>query len=122
MKDTFSSKVGANNSVGGINENTIDNVILELGNNIDDIGALFQEVEMLFYDMNEYFKGEVAYATKEKMSTFSKQFVIAKKNFESYQNDLIKVKNQFAKLDKGNVVLTNDFTAGVNAEVKKIEH
>lgn len=112
--------INKNDSVGGINENALNDIILELGTNIDNISGLFQEIEMIVYDSSDYAKGDTAEALRKKFNDYQKEFNLVKQNFTSYQNDLIKIKSSMKELDKGSSSMVQEFTEHINAEAKKI--
>lgn len=113
-------RLSSNDSIGGINESSLDNIILELGSSIDNIISLYQEIENLMYDSSEFFKGDAAESLRDKFSNFQKQFEIVKKNYTSYQDDLIKIKATMLEQDNSNKSVLEGFSEQINKDAKNV--
>lgn len=87
----------------GINENALDDIMLKLNNDIDSISTLLHDIEMKFYDINEYFSGDVADEIQNKFKTYSNEFDNIKENLSSYVRDLMNVKIMMGKIDTSNM-------------------
>ena len=86
--------------VGGINEQDLDDVILQLNNKIDSITETLNNVKMKFYDSKDYFKGDVADKFQAQFKAYSDQYELLKDNLNSYVNDLLNVKSMMGKIDE----------------------
>lgn len=113
-------RLSRNDSIGGINESSLDNIILELGSSIDNIISLYQEIENLMYDSSEFFKGDAAESLRDKFSIFQKQFEIVKKNYTSYQDDLITIKATMLEQDNSNKSIFEGFSEQINKDAKNV--
>ena len=87
----------------GINENALDDIMLKLNNDIDSISTLLHDIEMKFYDIDQYFKGDVAESVQNKFKSYSSQFEGIKENLNTYVNDLMNVKSMLGKVDVSNI-------------------
>ena len=79
-----------------------DEVLNTLSNKADRISELFSNIEMEFYDLNEFFKGEVADSIQEKFEVYKNQISTLKANLESYQKDLINIRKYHENFDEEN--------------------
>ena len=87
----------------GINEGALDDIMLKLNNDIDSISTLLHDIEMKFYDIEQYFQGDVADSVKSKFKDYSSQFEGIKDNLNTYVNDLMNVKAMLGKVDVANM-------------------
>ena len=87
----------------GINENALDDIMIKLNNDIDSISTLLHDIEMKFYDIKEYFDGDVADEIQNKFKSYSNEFDNIKDNLSSYVTDLMNVKSMLGKIDVSNM-------------------
>ena len=103
-----------------INENSIDSTVNELGNLIDDITNDLNSMDMIFYNMNDYFKANQSDEFVAKFNTYRKHFEILRDNLGTFTSDLIKVKNGTIDLLAVAANRFNDLAAEKELQAKKI--
>lgn len=97
QESTGISHITANQA---LEHNALDTFILEMNSEIDNISVLLREIEMIFYDTNEYFKGDVADALRNKFDRYKRQLEVVKANLLSYPEDLSAIKNSMINNDE----------------------
>ena len=103
-----------------INENSIDSTVNELGNLIDDITNDLNSMDMIFYNMNDYFKSNQSDEFVAKFNSFRKNFELIRENLGTFTSDLIKVKNGTADLMALEAIRFNDLADEKTLQAKKI--
>lgn len=91
--------MNSGNTVGGVNEQELDDIVLQLNSDIDSISTILNQIQMEFYDTSSYFKGDVADSFRDKFDFYDKQMNTIKENLKSYSSDLIKVKEMMGQID-----------------------
>ena len=107
------------NTVGGINETELDDLILQLNNKIDSITTTLNDVKMKFYDTNEFFTCDVASDFQKQFKAYSDQYELLKDNLNSYVRDLMNVKSMMGKID---TAAFNKLEELVESTAKKVEN
>lgn len=105
----------------GINENALDDIMLKLNNDIDTISTLLHDIEMKFYDIDQYFKGDVADGVKSKFKSYSDQFEGIRDNLNTYVNDLMNVKAMMGKVDVANMNFFEERADELTKEKTKVD-
>ena len=103
-----------------INENSIDSTVNELGNLIDDITNDLNSMDMIFYNMNDYFKANQSDEFVAKFSSYRKYFDLLRENLSTFTSDLMKVKNGTLDLLTAEANYFNDLAAEHELQAKKI--
>ena len=103
-----------------INENSIDSTVNELSNLIDDITNDLNSMDMIFYNMNDYFKSNQSDEFVTKFNTYRKNFELVRENLGTFTSDLIKVKNGTADLLSFEANRFNDLALEEELQAKKI--
>lgn len=104
----------------GINEAGLDDLVLELNNDIDDIGIILSDIEMTMFDIRDSFKGPVSKSLSEKFQFYQNQIEIIKNNLLSYPNDLLNLKNSMLNNDKNIKTSFDKFSDELITEANKI--
>lgn len=112
--------MGSTDNAFVIKQPDFDNLVLELNDLVDKIEMILRDVEMKFYNSQEYFKGDVADELRLKFKTYSKQIDVMSNNLLTYSNDLLKLKQSLKDNDKNILNSLNDFAAGLKAQAEKI--
>lgn len=106
-------------AISGINEEALNNLVLDLNNDIDKIDFALRQIEMLFYDTEDFFKGEVADSVRAKFKQYSTQIEMLKKNLLSYPQDLLNLKNSIKNNDLESANIFDTYATDMSAEAKK---
>lgn len=118
MQDkSISSQVTASQ---GINEAKLDDLVLELNNDIDDIGIILSDIEMTMFDIRDSFKGPVSKSVSDKFQAYQAQIETIKNNLLSYPNDLLNLKNSMINNDKNIKSAFDTFSDDLITEANKI--
>lgn len=88
-----------NDVVSGIDPTSLENLVLELNNDVDNISSLLHEIDMIVYDTNDYFRGSVAESIREKYGKYKGKSEIIISNLTSYADDLLAIKNSLENND-----------------------
>ena len=103
-----------------INENSIDSTVNELSNLIDDITNDLNSMDMIFYNMNDYFKSNQSDEFVAKFSSYRKCFDTLRENLGTFTSDLMKVKNGTIDLLTTEVNRFNELAHEHELQAKKI--
>lgn len=103
-----------------IKEIELENLILELNNDVDDIGSILRNIENVIYDVQDYIKGPVGDALISKLDNYKRQFDLLKSNLLSYPDDLLGLKISMEANDKAARDALTDLAQSTNAEANKI--
>lgn len=104
----------------GIKENELENLILELNNDVDNIGYVLRDVESTIYDIQDYIKGPVGDVLINKFDLYKTQFDLLKSNLLSYPDDLLALKNSMSSNDMYTVNAMEELSQNIIAEANKI--
>ena len=104
-----------------INENALDDIMLKLNNVIDSISKLLNDIEMKFYNVKEYFSGDVADEIQTKFKSYSDQYSTIKDNLNTYVNDLMIIKSALGKIDIKNTNFFQEETQNLNSQNQSID-
>lgn len=107
-------------SIQGINTSYLDELVLELNNEVDDIGVLLEDIENKISDMKANFKGKAADALFEKFTFYQEQIEKFKINLLSYPKDLLALRNSMLDNEKNLQKAYNEFTEEITKEAKDI--
>lgn len=107
------------NAEQAVKETEMENLILELNNDVDNICFVLRDIEMIMYETDEYFKGQVANALRDKFEFYKRQIEVVKNNLLTYPNDLIAIKNSMQNNDKNINVAYAQFSDEIIAEANK---
>ena len=103
-----------------IKEIELENLILELNNNVDDIGTILRNIENVIYSVQDYIKGPVGDALTSKLDNYKRQFDLLKSNLLSYPDDLLGLKISMEANDKSARDAMTDLSRSIIAEANKI--
>ena len=106
----------------GIKEVELENLILELNNDVDDIGSVLRNIENVIYEVQDYIKGPVGDALIGKLDNYKRQFDLLKSNLLSYPDDLLGLKISMEENDKAARDALIDLAQNTNAEANKINN
>jgi hypothetical protein len=104
----------------GIKENELENLILELNNDVDNIGYVLRDIESTIYDIQDYIKGPVGDVLINKFDLYKTQFDLLKSNLLSYPDDLLALKNSMSSNDMYTVNAMEELSQNIIAEANKI--
>jgi hypothetical protein len=110
-----------NNVLLAIDENALDDIMLKLNNDIDSISKLLNDIEMKFYNVKEYFSGDVADEIQTKFKSYSDQYSTIKDNLNTYVNDLMIIKSALGKIDIKNTNFFQEETQNLNSQNQSID-
>lgn len=114
-------KISLGSDVGqAIKEVELENLILELNNDVDDIGSILRNIENVVYDVQDYIKGPVGDALISKLDNYKRQFDLLKSNLLSYPDDLLGLKISMNSNDTAARDALSDLTQSTNTEANKI--
>ena len=94
------------NDVSGINEQTIDNIMLKELDCRDRLKNIFSRMEETIATTSQYYDCDSGNALRAKFAEIQRNFEIVLANLESYNTELAKVKTNF-----------KEFTSNLSAKV-----
>lgn len=97
-----------------------DNLVLEINQYVDKINCILKEIEMIVYNTQDYFQGEVGDAMREKFGVYSKQTDTVIKNLLSYGSDLLALKQILKDNDESLVSQFSDYITGLNKQAENV--
>ncbi len=103
-----------------IKEVELENLILELNNDVDDIGLVLRNIENVIYDVQDYIKGPVGDALISKLDIYKRQFDLLKSNLLSYPDDLLGLKISMKANDNEARDAMTDLSQSITEEANKI--
>lgn len=101
--------INNNDVVSGLDPILLENLVLELNNDVDNISSLLHQIDMIIYDTNDYFKGNVAEAIREKYEKYKSKNEIIISNLTSYADDLLAIKKSLENNDNKMSVAYDSF-------------
>ncbi len=71
----------------------------------DDIKLILDKYSDIMKKSNLYYQGEAADLMRKKFNEFSSNFIIVKKSFLTYSNDMITLVDTYVRNDSSNIML-----------------
>jgi hypothetical protein len=91
--------------VVGINETGLKLFSETLLKYRDDIKLILDKYSDIIKKSNLYYNGEAADLMRKKFDEFSSNFIIVKKSFSTYSNDMITLVDTYVRSDNSNIML-----------------
>ena len=91
--------------VVGINETGLKIFSETLLKYRDDIKLILDKYSDIMKKSNQYYQGEAADLMRKKFNEFSSNFIIVKKSFLTYSNDMITLVDTYVRNDSSNIML-----------------
>ena len=87
--------------VSGINISEFNKTILEIDEIAENLRNLFSKAEVAMLNAKDCYASESADRLFESFDTFKTNFDVVVANVKTYENDLIKVRENFTSVDTG---------------------
>lgn len=104
-----------------INHDGIDSTVISLNNTIDSIVSTLNSIDMIIYNLDDYFKGSVADDLRNKFQTYRNKYDLIRSNLDTYTSDLVKVKNGVYDLMQDQIRILDSNSVDLNQQSKEIK-
>lgn len=104
-----------------INHDGIDSTVISLNNTIDSIVSTLNSIDMIIYNLDDYFKGSVADDLRNKYQTYRNKYDLIRSNLDTYTSDLVKVKNGVYDLMQDQIRILDSNSVDLNQQSKEIK-
>lgn len=104
-----------------VNHDGIDSTVISLNNTIDSIVSTLNSIDMIIYNLDDYFKGSVADDLRNKFQTYRNKYEVLRNNLDTYTSDLVKVKNGIYDLMFEQIRYLDSESKDKNIQAKDVE-